>query len=196
MTPGNSGYFGSVGMEDNGEMGTVQGCRRAGQGTAQAGRAQEPRPPLASTPWAGLMAPTVLTPRGCPSCSGRGQGREGGGSFSPSFLPGFLRSYTGDHMQTLMSFFILAKLREEEALPYSWRLTYFEKLRSRRALISAPSPCHLEPFFPFPFFFFFYSWFTMLCQFLLYSIVTQSYMYVYIYFPFLIFHHIISWEIG
>ena len=40
-----------------------------------------------------------------------------------------------------------------------------------------------------------HSWFTVLCQFLLYSIVTQSYIYIH---PFshIIFHHVLPQEIG
>ena len=40
-----------------------------------------------------------------------------------------------------------------------------------------------------------YSWFTMLCQFLLYRIVTQSYIYIYS-FSHIIFQHVLSQEIG
>ena len=39
-----------------------------------------------------------------------------------------------------------------------------------------------------------YSWFTMLCQFLLYSILTQSYIYIHS-FSHTIFHHVLSQEI-
>ena len=39
------------------------------------------------------------------------------------------------------------------------------------------------------------SWFSMLCQFLLYSKVTQSYIYIHS-FPHIIFHHVLSQEIG
>ena len=42
---------------------------------------------------------------------------------------------------------------------------------------------------------FYYSWFTALCQFLLYSKVTQSYIFRHS-FSHIIFHHVQSWEIG
>ena len=35
------------------------------------------------------------------------------------------------------------------------------------------------------YYYYYYSWFTMLCQFLLYSKVTQPYIYIYVYIPFL-----------
>lgn len=44
-------------------------------------------------------------------------------------------------------------------------------------------------------FFFSYGWFTMFCQFLLYSKVTQSYVYIPS-FPHIIFHHVLSQVIG
>ena len=40
-----------------------------------------------------------------------------------------------------------------------------------------------------------YSWFTMFSQFLLYSHMTQSYIYIQC-FPYIIFHHVLSQEIG
>ena len=43
-------------------------------------------------------------------------------------------------------------------------------------------------------FFYYYSWFILLCQFLLYSIVTQSYVYIHS-FSHTIFHHVLSQEI-
>ena len=44
-------------------------------------------------------------------------------------------------------------------------------------------------------FYFHYSWFTVLCQVLLYSIVTHSYIYIH-YFFHTIFYHVLSQEIG
>ena len=40
-----------------------------------------------------------------------------------------------------------------------------------------------------------YSWFTVLCQFLLYSKVTQSYIYIHS-FSYIVFHHVLSQETG
>ena len=40
-----------------------------------------------------------------------------------------------------------------------------------------------------------YSWFTMLCQFLLYSQVTQLYIHIRS-LAYIIFHHVLSWETG
>ena len=47
-------------------------------------------------------------------------------------------------------------------------------------------------FFKNDFCFFHYSWFTVLCQFLLYSKVTQSQTYIYILFSYIILHHVLS----
>ena len=62
---------------------------------------------------------------------------------------------------------------------------------------SYTSLCFSFFFFPSHFFFFFwkYSWFTMLCRFLLCNIVTHSYLDM-CYFSHMIFHHGASQEIG